>query len=226
MLLDKIIELATDIHQPLSVLLRQCILLGYELKNESLKTWANQELNGYIDPDKVPEYRVMNAGATGVFNAGYAFPNVSRAIPASLMEKGHRWAAETVRLSEPVSAYESHLKSEGHTLSYQWGSDMIVYYQNRFMPGHALLTASQDIPVGAIAGMLDTIRTRVLTMALEIREEIGESDADLKKAKADPVEAAKVNHIVVNNIYGGTIPVKAFFKSSQFPTAIFWTVTV
>jgi hypothetical protein len=59
--------------------------------------------------------------------------------------------------------------------------------------------------LGAIAGVLDTIRTRVLNMALEIREEIGESDADLKKAKADPVEAAKINHIVVNNIYGGTV---------------------
>lgn len=44
MLLDKIIELATDSGQSLSVLLRQCIVLAYELKNDSLKAWANQEL--------------------------------------------------------------------------------------------------------------------------------------------------------------------------------------
>ena len=112
MLLDKIIDLATDVQQPLSVLLRQCVLLGYELKNDSLKAWANQELNGYTEPDKIPEYRVQNAGATGVFNAGYAYPNVSRAIPSSVMEEPHRWAAEIVRLAEPVSAYERHLKSE------------------------------------------------------------------------------------------------------------------
>jgi AbiTii len=62
-LLDKIIELATDIDKPLSVLLRQCVVLGHELKNDSLKTWANQELNGYTDRQKVPEYRIMTAGA-------------------------------------------------------------------------------------------------------------------------------------------------------------------
>lgn len=205
MLLDKIIELATDIQQPLSVLLRQCILLSYELKNDSLKTWANQELNGYTDPDTLPKYRVITAGATGVFRGGLAFPAETRHIPALSMDEGHRWAAETVRLAEPVSSYENHLKSDGHALTYQWDANMIAYYQTRFVRGYALVTASQEVSFGAIAGVLDTIRTRVLNMALEIREEIGESDADLKKVKADPAEAAKVNHIVVNQIYGGTV---------------------
>jgi len=58
MLLDKIIDLATDNQQPLTVLLRQCIVLAYDLKNEGLKEWANHELNGYPDPAKVPEYRM------------------------------------------------------------------------------------------------------------------------------------------------------------------------
>src|SRR6266849_3629626 len=135
--------------------------------------------------------------------SGYLFPNVSRAIPPSLMKEEHRWAAEFVRLPEPVSAYERHTKSDG-VLSYQWSSDMIAYYQSDFMSGHALVTASQDIPISAIAGMLDTIRTRVLTMALEIKSQIGESDADLKKVEPNSKEAEKVNHIVVNQIYGGT----------------------
>ncbi len=206
MLLDKIIELATDTQQPLSVLLRQCILLGYELKNESLKTWANQELKGYADPKKVPEYRIVHAGAVGVFTAGYLFPSITRPIPVGGMEKQHRWAAETIRLWEPVSSYESCLKShQGHALTYEWMADMVVYYQERFIPGHALASAWQEVPFSAIDGMLDTIRTRVLNMALEIREEIGESDAELKKVKADSVAADKVNHIVINNIYGGTV---------------------
>jgi hypothetical protein len=205
MLLEKIIELATDTQQPLSVLLRQCILLGFELKNESLKTWANQELNGYTDPDALPKYRIVAAGATGVFRGGLAFPAETRHIPALAMDEAHRDAAEIVRMAEPVSAYENHLKSDGPNLTYHWDANLIAYYQTRFIRGYALVTASQLVSFGAIAGVLDTIRTRVLNMALEIREEIGESDADLKKAKADPVEAAKVNHIVVNNIYGGTV---------------------
>jgi hypothetical protein len=205
MLLDKIIELATDIKQPPSVLLRQCILLAYELKNESLKTWANEELKGYTDPKKVPEYRIMNAGAKGMFSAGYLFPQITRPIPALSMDEGHRRAAETVRLTEPVSAYEEHAKSEGHTLSYEWDANLVNYYQEAFISGHAMTNAWQEIPKSAITGMLDTIRTRVLNMALEIRNEIGESDADLKKVKTDSAEADKVNHIVINQIYGGTV---------------------
>src|SRR5260370_18982490 len=175
-LLDKIIELATDTDKPLSTLLRQCVVLGHELKNDSLKTWANQELNGYTDTNKVPEYRIMNAGAQGIFNAGYAFPSITRSIPAMGMEKEHRWAAETVHLAEPVSAYENCLKStKGHALTYQWSADMVVYYQARFMPGHALARAWQEIPFSPLAGMLNTIRTRVLNVALDIKNEIGES---------------------------------------------------
>lgn len=206
MLLDKIIELATDTDKPLSVLLRQCVMLGHELKNDSLKTWANQELNGYNDLQTVPEYRTMLAGAMGIFNAGYSFPSITRPIPVGGMEKEHRWAAETVRLGEPVSAYENSLKaSDAHALTYQWPADMVVHYQRRFMPGHALATAWQDVPFSAIAGMLDTIRTRVLNVALDIKREIGESDSDLKKVESNSEKAERVNSIVINHVYGGTV---------------------
>src|SRR6266852_6298234 len=92
MLLEKIIELATEADVSISTLQRRCVVLGDELKNDSLKSWANQELNGYPDPQKVPEYRIMNAGATGIFSAGYMFPSITRPIPAGAMEEAHRWA--------------------------------------------------------------------------------------------------------------------------------------
>jgi hypothetical protein len=205
-LLDKIVELATDTDKPLSTLLRQCVVLGHELKNESLKKWANQELNGYTDPETMPEYRIVLAAAMGTFNAGYAFPTITRPIPGGAMKEHHRWAAETVRLGEPVSAYENNLKSaEGGSLAYQWSGDMVAYYQRRFMPGHALLAAWQEVPLGVVAGLLDTIRTRVLNLALDIKSEIGESDADLRKIGLNSEKAEKVNHIVINHIYGDTV---------------------
>jgi AbiTii len=207
MLLEKIIDLATDNDKSLSALLRQCIVLGHELKNDSLKTWANDELKGYKDVQKVPEYRIVHAGAMGTFTAGYLFPTITRPVPAGLMDKDHRWAAETVHLAQPVSAYENVLRSssEGNSLTYQWRADMVVYYQERFIPGHVMTTAWQEVPPSAIAGMLDTIRTRVLNVALDIKKEIGESDADLKKIEPNSEKAEKVNHIVINHIYGGTV---------------------
>lgn len=203
MLLDKIIELATDNQQPLTVLLRQCIVLAYELKNEQLKSWANHELNGYGDSEEMPEYRIVNAPAVGTFSAGYYFPTVKRTIPSFEMEKEHRWAAETVRLAEPVSSYEDILHAEGTNLGFQWDSNLIHYYQSRFIERHALINAVQELPKSAIAGLLDTIRTRVLNMALEIRSEVGDKDEDLKKMT--PEESKKVDQTITNNIFGGNV---------------------
>ena len=65
MLLDDIIDLATNTNQSISVLLRKCIVLAHQIKNDRLKTWANKELNGYGEDDELPEYRVIPASAKG-----------------------------------------------------------------------------------------------------------------------------------------------------------------
>jgi AbiTii len=208
-LLDKIIDLATDADKPLSTLLRQCVVLAHELKNDSLKAWANQELKGYSEPERVPEYRIVHAGAMGRFRAGYMFPEITRPLPASILEEKHQRFAQIVYLAEPVSSYENNLKEAqskpNARLVYQWSADMVAYYQSDFIEGHALHMAYQEVSLGAIAGLLDTIRTRVLNMALDIKTEIGESDADLKKVESNSEKAEKVNHIVINHIYGGTV---------------------
>jgi len=61
-LLDDIITLAVDGKQSLTDILRNCLLLGHELKNDRLKEWANQELDGYESPDSTPEYRHITTG--------------------------------------------------------------------------------------------------------------------------------------------------------------------
>jgi len=202
MLLDKIIEMGTDNEPPpLTAVLRQCVLLASQLKTPLLKTWAMQELNGYPDPKDVPEYRIMNAGAFGNFDRGFGAGYQRRPIPSSLMNPEHRWAAKTVRLTEPVSAYEALGHSEG-ALYYSWQSDMVAYYQESFIEGCVLMSAWQEVPKTAIAGVLDTIRTRVLTMAIDIKNEFEESGADLDHVQPNSKEAQKVQKSVVTNVYG------------------------
>lgn len=54
--LDDIIDLATDNRQPITVLLRKCLILASQLKSERLKVWTNKELNGYDPDDSLPPY--------------------------------------------------------------------------------------------------------------------------------------------------------------------------
>ncbi len=68
MLLDDIIELATNTDQSITVLLRKCVVLAHQIKNDRLKTWANKGLSGHGDEDELPDYRVVSATATGQFS--------------------------------------------------------------------------------------------------------------------------------------------------------------
>jgi hypothetical protein len=57
------------------------------------------------------------------------------------------------------------------------------------------------------AGILDTVRTRVLNMALEIQSDVGEKDEDLKEIT--PEESKRVDQTIVNNIFGGNVYLSA-----------------
>ncbi len=206
MLLDKIIELATDNQQPLTVLLRQCVVLSYEVNNERLRAWANDELKGYSDAATVPEYRIISAGATGLF-VGSGWVRCEQGIPSVAMEKEHRKWAEVVEMADSVGTLEDMVTSasKDSQIEFGWDDNLVLFYRDKLMPGWRLLSARQVVPKSAIAGMLDTIRTSVLNLALELKSEIGESDADLTKIKPNSAEAEKVNSIVLTQIFGGTV---------------------
>jgi hypothetical protein len=61
----------------------------------------------------------------------------------------------------------------------------------------------RDFQMSVVAGIVDTVRTRVLNMALEIQSEVGGKDEDLKEIT--PEESKKVDQTIVNNIYGGNV---------------------
>jgi hypothetical protein len=49
-------------------LLRKCLVLGDDLKNRELTTWAYKELIGYeADEAEIPENRIISTAAKGFF---------------------------------------------------------------------------------------------------------------------------------------------------------------
>ena len=106
MLLDDIVELATNDNQSITVMLRKCIVLAHQIKNERLKIWANMELNGYKNDDQLPDYRVISAHAHGDFYGFVGSHLKNHIIPPAVLEEEHRDYAESVRLVQAVAAYE------------------------------------------------------------------------------------------------------------------------
>jgi hypothetical protein len=203
MLLDDIIDLATDGRQPISTLLRKCLVLAHQLKNERLRMWANEELNGYNSIGDLPEYRTLPAAATGLF-VGPGWARFQQGIPSAVLDKEHRKFAEIVYVAQPVGTLEDTLKSGSDSnLSFPWSANLVAYYQDKLQSGWQLFSAHQTVPKSVIAGIVDTLRTRVLNMALEIQSDVGEKDEDLKGIT--PEESKKVDQTIVNNIFGGNV---------------------
>jgi hypothetical protein len=201
-LLDKIIDMGVaDNPPPLTSVLRQCILLANQLKSPLLRAWAEQELKGYDNPKDVPDYRVMNVGACGNFDGFGGTRYRARPIPPAVLQPEHRWAATIVRLTEPVSAYETIEAPDGF-IAYEWPSDMIAYYQEKLLQRCVLMTAWQQVPKSAFIGLLDTIRTRVLTTAIDIKNDLEQTGVDLANIKQDSPESDKVQQIIVHGVYG------------------------
>ena len=66
-LVDEIVEMAADGKRSIADALRKCLILGFELKNDRLKEWAEKELNGYDRDDVVPQYRCVALNSKGNF---------------------------------------------------------------------------------------------------------------------------------------------------------------
>jgi len=203
-LLDEIIELATDNKQPLTVVLRKCLVLAHHLKNERLKAWANQELNGYDSTDRLPEYRIVGAHATGDFSGRFQSGLRNWTIPPAVLEEKHKDFAQQVYLAQAISVYEDIARKEDDqgTIVFDWPANLVLYYQQRikFNQPMALNHARQIVSKQSIIELVDTIRNRTLNMALELQTELGEQD--LKKITQ--AEKEQVDRTITTVIYGGT----------------------
>ena len=205
-LLDDIINLAIDGKQPLTDLLRKVLLLGYELKNEQLKIWANQELNGYDHGRNAPDYRIVPGPAKGHFLGPFNAQFNNHIIPPAAMDKPHRKFAESVYLMQSVSAYEDAIKQpKGRAvLTFPWPSDLVVYYQEKLMQnGFICHSAWQEISECVLVEVLDAVRNRTLNMALQLKDELGTSYADLRKEKSQETET-NIHNIIFQNTGGNT----------------------
>jgi hypothetical protein len=200
--LDEVVQGAVDSNTPVSVLLRRCLVLAAQLGNEKLKSWANQELNGYANANEVPEYRSIYTHARGNFSGPFGSELTNWPIPPAALQKEHQHWAETAKLVQPIAAFDDLLntdaKNDGEgTFSIPWPDNLTLFYQRKIIQQQALVSAWQVVSRGVVASLVDTIRNRVLNMALEIQSELKGSD-DLGTLKKSDVERT-----VINNIYGG-----------------------
>jgi AbiTii-like protein len=220
-LIENIIDLAVDRTSSISDLLRKCLVLAYELDNEKLKAWVENELDGYRDDDVVPDYRTFAAHAKGLFVGWRGAQINNQPLPSFLLKQEHRHWAETITLREPIAAYEGLIVREADSKLkenpiVEWPANLTAIYQDKFLRGYTLNRAWLELPRPAIIAFIDLVRNKTLRFALELRKQIGSSKADFARAPPE-----KVDQIVTNNIFGGNVVIATHAQHfSQTTTTI------
>jgi hypothetical protein len=178
--------------------LAECVVT---LKNENLKAWTQKELNGFQMNDDLPEYRRAMLHSKGNFMSEFGngwMPN--RPLPLNVLEEKDRQRLRETKFPGPIATYDTRgSTTEDQNAMIVWPPDIIAKYQTKYIDGFILSHAWQDVPATMMVGLCEEVRNRVLTFALEIRDELG-----LVGDKADEVSPARVEAAVVNHIYGGT----------------------
>jgi hypothetical protein len=203
-LLAEIIEGAVSDTQPIGTVLRKCLVLERQVKNEKFRIWLDNELDGYNnDAHELPDYRSINSISRGFF-VGFAGAQIKdQPLNLWVMEEKHRKLVEKVRLAQPAASYEGRpAKSADGSLP--WPPPLTTRYQTKFIEDFVLNRAWQEVPGSCMVGLVETVRNRVLRFALDIKDQLGEDQESVAQLPAEMVEKS-----VINYIYGGNILIAA-----------------
>ena len=206
-LVDEIIKLATEDKESVSVLLRKCLVLSYQLNNEKLKTWADKELDGYQQGEDVPPYRIAHTISKGTFLGGGGAILRDQPLNPQVMDSEHRHFATTLNLNGPIASYEIGLDDKvTNNAIMPWPPAITARYQMKFIQGGwALNRAWQEIPASLMVGLVATIRNRILRFALELRSELGSVNDNIADLPPTTIDRTVVNHIYgAQNVFAGS----------------------
>lgn len=195
-LLRDIQAAAIDDSASLAALLRRCLVLANRLKYPPLADWANKELEGYSADEELPSYRLANGQAKGDFLGVMHVQRNGTLIPPGSLAAEHRKFATELNFRGGVAEYESIVDSaRTGGMAVPWPGDLVLHYQSKLLPGWGMTAAYQTVPPGAIPGLLDAVRTRVLKLALELEKEdpeAGDADTDLARDTVERVVQATI----------------------------------
>ncbi|MBN6518402.1 hypothetical protein JZM36_16180 [Acinetobacter pittii] len=200
-LLREIQKDAVNSNVSVSDLLRKCKILAYRLGNEDFKSWVDFELNGYKSHDLLPEYRKLYVGSKGHFvgSFGRSFNNAD--IPThGLPEKLQKICTKAI-FTSPIAALESYtVNDKTGQLTESWDLAILAKYGSNMYSDFNCIQAWKVIPIAAVMGIIDTVKTKILNFVLEI--EIINPEAGEAELNSNPIPQDQVSQVFNINISG------------------------
>ncbi len=201
-LLRDIQRLAVDGNSDIVSLLRNCRILATRLRHEGLKRWLASELEGYLDVASLPPYRIFNAVNQGEFSGLMGRRLQNAPIAVALLPKDFVEHFRKIQHTGSVASLSELLKRDDPIFVEYWNPNVFPFIPfGSIYEGMGLVQAWKMIPRSQIAGVLDAVRNKVLSFALEIEAENPEAGEALSTADV-PIPISTVNQIFNNYITG------------------------
>lgn len=199
-LIQDIISAATQEPCDIPSLLRKALVLAARLRNDELKTWVENELNGYAAEESVPEYRRTDVISYGFF-ADRFIGQATLQIPLNVLPEEVREQFRRIAFQNPIGALvdlDERSGKDGSDIQFPWPTGARQYAQK--VSPLQCINAWRSMSPSFIAGVLDTIKTRILMLALEL--EAADPTAGDVPSTHPAISEARVNQIINTHIHG------------------------
>lgn len=198
-LLAEIRDGSIDSNVPVATVLRKCMVLAKRLRTDDFGEWLGHELNGYPEKALLPDYRILNTQAFGHF-VGFGGAQLQNAPipPMSLPDALHPFLT-TRHVYEPITTLEQLIRDSDGTAELRSGlpADLIAFIGMRVYQGYNCLAAWTINHRSVLVGIVDTVRNRILSLALKLEEELPDGGSGAAAA------AAQVSQAFTTIVLGG-----------------------
>lgn len=200
-LLKEIQDEAVTSQSDIASLLRKCRVLASRLKNDDLKNWVQNELDGYKPKDELPAYRICRCHSLGTFLGAGGRRLENAPIPLTSIPKEYRESLSKVQFRESISALADLVRhNDGKPLQQAWPPDLYPVVGEQIMQYMNLGQAWKVIPRSMIVSIIETVRNRILNFALELEAESPNAGESVPTAKQ--VSTEKVSQVFNTYIMG------------------------
>lgn len=202
-LLQRIQDSTLDKDCDVATLLRQCKVFGAQAAAVDLLAWVELELNGYGEGVSLPDYRILRVTSKGHFAGPFGSGLRNADIPLFSIPEEFQEMYRTAGVSQGVGALQATIDNTEPSSSPRmpWPSEAVVAFGGGMYENMTLVQAWKVISIGALKGILDAVKTRVLDFTLELSklhpELMSATNSDAKIAS--PQELSQTFH---TTIYG------------------------
>jgi hypothetical protein len=206
-LLRQLQDDAVNSQVDMTTLFRKARVLAARLKNPEFEQWIKHEMDGYPEEANLPAYRILRVDSKAYLIIGW-MQIPSAAVMASQIPEEFRDYATTCYLHGPVSeltALVANRNGEQRELQSFWPQEVAINFGGvGYGDGRhpvQCLKAWQEISRARVAGIIETVRNKLLGFVLRIEAEApGAGEAAPGQV---PVPQEKVTQIFHTYVSGG-----------------------